>query len=220
MIQALLFDAAGTLIRPAEPVAATYARLLSPDLGPLEPSPLGSAFGRAFKNAGTPDYHKHPDGDSAERAWWRLVVEDTVGQTVPDDAFCSIFNHYADGSAWQLYPEVVSALRRAKDAELRCAVISNFDLRLHRILDQLGLTPYFDLILTSAEAKARKPSPQFFAQALRRLELAPHQVLHVGDSAEADLNGAAKAGIDAYLLQRPERNLEHFIDWLRPRLGN
>lgn len=220
VIQAILFDAAGTLIRPSEPVAATYARLLSPHLGTLDPAELDASFGQAFRNAGIPDYHGQQDGDLAERTWWRNVVESTVGQEVSDAAFHALFDHYAAGTAWRAYPEVIPALQRARDAGFRCAVVSNFDLRLHPILEQLGLIRFFDLVLTSAEARARKPSPQIFNQALSRLGLRAEQVLHVGDCEIADIDGAVSVAIGAHLVRRPENDLLRIIDRVCPRPGN
>ena len=212
MIQALLFDAAGTLIEPAEPVAQTYARLLSPHLGPLDPGAIGAAFGDAFIKAGEPNYADFSDGDTAERRWWREVVECTVEQPVPDEAFNTLFNYYASGTAWRIFPEVKAVLAHASDLGLRCAVVSNFDLRLHPILKELDLP--FEQIITSADARARKPSPAIFSEALRRLELDASAVFHVGDSEQADLIGAKAAGIHAYHLQRPSSDLWAFIEWL------
>ncbi|MEP4076806.1 HAD-IA family hydrolase [Haloferula sp.] len=213
MIQALLFDAAGTLFEPAEAVAETYSRLLSPHVGPLDPAELRGSFGDAFKKAGDPEYPDFQDGDTAERHWWRGVVESTVGQTISDEAFDELFEYYAHASAWRIFPEVRSTLAQASEIGLRCSVVSNFDLRLHRILADLDLT--FEQVVTSADACARKPSPAIFQQALEALDLTRHQVLHVGDTRQADLIGAQAAGIDAFLVERPTSDLGDFLRWAR-----
>jgi putative hydrolase of the HAD superfamily len=212
VIRALFFDAAGTLIEPAEPVAVTYTRLLSPHLGPLNSVELGASFGPAFKNAGQPDYSDQQDGDAAEREWWRRVVELTVGRPVSEDAFGEVFDHYARAEAWRIFPEVVTVLERAAEIGLRSAVVSNFDLRLHRILEESGLR--FELVMTSAEARARKPLPAIFFKALQILGLEPEEALHVGDSEQADLIGAKTSGIEAYLLKRPANDLSAFMEWV------
>lgn len=216
VIQALSFDAAGTLIEPAEPVAETYARLLSPHLGPLDPDRLTASFPQAFKDAGQPKFEDHLEGDLAERQWWRVVVEATVAQTVSDEAFHELFDHYAKPESWRVFPEVTSVLYRINKFGLRCVVISNFDLRLHRILDGHGLT--FEGIITSASAQSRKPSCAIFSQALKILEVEAGELLHVGDSKQADLIGAKAAGIDAYLLDRPATDLWDFMDWVGKHL--
>jgi putative hydrolase of the HAD superfamily len=48
----------------------------------------------------------------------------------------------------------------------------------------------------------RKPRPEIFAEALRRLEIAPEQALHVGDNLDADVAGAAALGIRTAWLTR------------------
>jgi putative hydrolase of the HAD superfamily len=219
VIESLFFDAAGTLIEPAEPVAMTYARLLSPHLGPLDPVRIGASFGLAFQNAGIPNYPDFPDGDTAERAWWREVVELSIGSEVSDEAFHELFDHYARAEAWRVFPEVRQILAESAALGLKCVVVSNFDLRLHRILEALELSSFFEQIITSADAAARKPSPLIFKAALEALNLSSDKVLHVGDSESADMKGAKAAGIEAFLLKRPKSDLTHFMEMVARRKG-
>ena len=58
------------------------------------------------------------------------------------------------------------------------------------------------------------PHAAFFFQALNILQVDAKELLHVGDSEEADLIGAKAAGIDAYLLERPSTDLWGFMDWV------
>jgi len=217
VIRALLLDAAGTLIEPAEPVAETYSRLLAAHGHHQPPERLRPRFAAAFAAAGEPDFARHPDGESAERAWWRGIVERSLGATVADAAFDALFDHYAAPAAWRVFDEVGEFLAAARDAGLRLAVVSNFDHRLHRVLAGHGLD--FDAVLTSAEARRRKPDPAIFHLALARLGLAAAETAHAGDSRDADLDGAAAAGIRAYLVDRPERDLCDFLHWARDLPG-
>ncbi len=60
-----------------------------------------------------------------------------------------------------------------------------------------ALHPFVDLLITSEEAKAAKPSEKFFNYALKMLGVTNKQkVLMVGDSLEADIKGGSKFGID------------------------
>lgn len=217
VIEALLFDAAGTLITPAEPVGETYARILGRHR--VAHGDLQAGFARAFSEAGEPDFAHHPDGDSAERQWWRQVVDRSVGREVPAEAFADLFDHYASGTAWKILPGVVGALESARD--FRLAVVSNFDRRLHQVLDELGLARHFEFILTSADAGARKPSPVIFDHALERLGHRPGKVRHVGDSPVADGEGARNAGIEGHVLGRDVADLRTYVaDARRPPDGN
>ena len=217
MIRALLFDAAGTLIEPAEPVAEVYARHAAACGLPLEAAAIREAFGHAFGSSGDPTWENHPEGDAAEREWWRRVVSLTLcraaGRPLPEDlvadCFEMLFAHYECSAAWRVFPEVAEVLDQASREGFRVAVVSNFDRRLHRILNGCGLN--FEFVLTSADARARKPDPSIFRQALDRLGSSSDEVLHAGDSATADGVGARAAGIEPYLLDRPGNDLRGFL---------
>lgn len=217
MIRALLLDAAGTLIEPAEPVPVVYARA-SADLGrPLDPAEVQRWFGEVFSGAGDPEYDAHPDGDAAERDWWRSIVRAVFGRALVlppdgeflDSCFGSLFDHYADPAAWRVFPEVADVLAGARGSGLRVGVVSNFDRRLHGILAGHGLE--FEFVITSADARARKPDPSIFLQALGRLGLPEGEVMHAGDSPLADVEGAERSGIRGFLLSRPRNDLRDFL---------
>ena len=144
MLQALFLDAAGTLIEPAEPVADVYARAAAAFGQPVEAAVVRRWFGVAFSGIADPQYGSPPDGDAAEREWWRQVVgtvfEKSLGASAPDGfpspCFEALFEHYAEPAAWRVFPEVPGVLAEARAAGLRLAVVSNFDLRLHGILER------------------------------------------------------------------------------------
>jgi putative hydrolase of the HAD superfamily len=85
---------------------------------------------------------------------------------------------------------------------VRLAVISNWDERLEPLLKKLGLHSYFEAIVISCDVGFTKPSPVIYGHALRRLGLPPEAVLHVGDSAREDVEGARAAGMRAQLVNR------------------
>ena len=221
MIRAILLDAAGTLIRPSEPVAEVYARHFATAGWPVEAGRLSDAFRSAFGNAGDPLYHDFPEGDSAERAWWRKVVAATArhaGVEMPDEAlercFRRLFEHYASGDAWTVFPEVRPRLVNWRAEGFRLAVVSNFDRRLHRILDELDLASAFGAVVCSADAGARKPDPAIFRRALDELGVSPAEAVHMGDCPVADGRGAGDLGIAGFVLKRPEITLLDADRWL------
>lgn len=63
-------------------------------------------------------------------------------------------------------------------------------------LASAGITEYFDLVITSAEAGCRKPDKEMFEYTMRRLGIAPQDCLMIGDNWAADIEGARNAGID------------------------
>ncbi|MCU0797755.1 MAG: HAD-IA family hydrolase [Akkermansiaceae bacterium] len=207
MIRALFLDAAGTLIDLAEPVGSVYTRILGQHGIQTTPEEMSQAFRRAFGSLPAPDFSGPEDGHEIERRWWRDLVHHALGQEIPSVAFDALFDHYADPAAWTLFPEVPEFLDRARQAGLKLAVVSNFDRRLHPILEGLGLTGHFDLVVSSADARARKPDPAIFHHTLRALDLSADQVLHIGDDARLDHAAALACGLQAFHVDRPKLNL-------------
>lgn len=209
-LQAITFDAAGTLIRVAEPVGETYSRIAT-DLGAsLSPAALDAAFRELFPSMPAMAF---PDLDppaiaGAERAWWRDLVERVVRQAGGIDAFDeyfeALFCHYANACAWRAYPDTHQALKSARARGLGTAVVSNFDSRLPPILRALGIEDLVDSVIYSTGCGAAKPDKRIFHHAMHALGSMPETTLHVGDNLHADYRGATDAGMTAVHLSRRE----------------
>jgi putative hydrolase of the HAD superfamily len=96
-----------------------------------------------------------------------------------------------------LYDDVMPALERLR-RRLRLFAISNGNADLAAI----GLGHFFERSLAAREAGCLKPDPRIFARLLDDAGLAPHEVAHVGDDPEADVEGARRAGVLAVWLNR------------------
>ncbi len=210
-IQAITFDAAGTLMAVAEPVGETYAQFAH-DLGAsLCPQALAVGFREAFPAMPPMAFPglEQAARVRAERAWWHELVARVVRQAgdVPrfDEYFDALFAHYAGGAAWRAYPEAREALRSARGRGLRVGVVSNFDSRLPAILRDLGFESLLDTVVTSSGCGAAKPDVRIFRHALEALGAAADSALHVGDSLDADYHGASAAGMTAVYLERRDR---------------
>ena len=211
-IQAITFDAVGTLMRIAEPVGETYARLAH-DLGAtLSPRALDEGFRGVFAHMPPMAF---PGLDEvkrlrAERDWWHALVERVVRHAgrIPDFEadfeayFDALFSHYASGAAWRAYPEAHQALRSARGRGLRVGVVSNFDSRLPSILRELGFESLVDTVVYSTDCGAAKPDRRIFRHALEALDATADTALHVGDSLDTDYHGALAAGMRAVHLHR------------------
>jgi putative hydrolase of the HAD superfamily len=100
------------------------------------------------------------------------------------------------------YPEVPETLRAWRERGLKLVVVSNWDVSLHEVLDRTELTPLLDGAISSAEHGAAKPDPSIFAAGLELAGVPAAEALHVGDSVEADVDGARAAGLEAVLVVR------------------
>jgi putative hydrolase of the HAD superfamily len=215
-IQAITFDAGGTLLSPRESVGATYARLARAAGIEAGVDALDSGFARAFAAAPPLVAPRGATGGAlhaAERRWWRDLVRATLCDALGDGAallapeafarfFAATFEHYARPDAWQLHDDAIPCLEALRDRGLRLGVLSNFDSRLHGLIDGLGLGSMFRAVLASTELGSAKPDAAAFAGAARALDVTPRACLHVGDSLEADARGAEGAGWTCVWLDR------------------
>jgi putative hydrolase of the HAD superfamily len=220
-VELVLFDAAGTLIEPVRPVGETYSRCFSRHGLEIGEEALGLVFREVFGGMGEPDYGNAPTGDVAEREWWREVVFRTVeraggglGDGVVDVVFEELFGHFAEGKAWRVFPEVIGVLERLRGMGVRMAVVSNFDRRLHRVLDEMGMSGWFEEVVTSADVGARKPSPRMIEEVLARAGVGANSSRMTGDSGREDGGAAEAAGVPVFLLDRPGRTLLDFEKWI------
>jgi len=208
-VKAVLLDAAGTLIRPREPVGETYAAAARRCGAELEADKLARAFKEVFGDM--PDLAfewTSMDGlRRQERDWWRMLVRRVVagtGSSIGDfeTFFASLYEHYAQVHAWECFPEVPAVLQGLRSRGCGLAVVSNFDSRLPGILQGLGIHSHMDAVIYSSRAGSAKPAPAIFRQALAALGVAPQRAIHVGDSLRADVDGAIAAGLSGLLIRR------------------
>jgi putative hydrolase of the HAD superfamily len=112
------------------------------------------------------------------------------------------YNEFAKGDYWKLYPDVKVSLETLREKGYRLVVLSNWDKRLLRTLNELKLDNYFERIYISTLIGAAKPDPSAFQYMIKDLNVAPAEVLHIGDSPEEDITGALGAGIRPLCIDR------------------
>lgn len=105
------------------------------------------------------------------------------------------------------YPESEPVLRRLKARGYGLYVVSNWDVRLVRVLEDLGWRRFFDGVVASAVLGVEKPAPDIFEEALRAAGVDRDRALHVGNDPVADVRGASGVGIDTAFVAR-ESGLE------------
>jgi putative hydrolase of the HAD superfamily len=107
-----------------------------------------------------------------------------------------------DAIAFSAYPDAPPALRALRAAGHALVVVSNWDVSLHERLAEAGLDALVDGAVASAELGAAKPERAIFERALGIAGVPAADAWHVGDSVDADVEGARAAGIRPVLLAR------------------
>ena len=206
-ITCLSFDVGGTLLHPFPGVGEVYSEVLARHGIAIQPSALNAGFKKAFTT--TPKASPGQISEASERIFWRTVVDQTAGPYlrpgcfVSETAFEELYEAFATARRWRVSEGAEEALRKLKARGLRLAILTNSDKRFGRVLEEIGLAGLFDAIVYSSVCGFEKPHPQAFAAVFEALGAAPEQVLHIGDSATQDADGALLAGAQA-LLYLPE----------------
>jgi putative hydrolase of the HAD superfamily len=98
------------------------------------------------------------------------------------------------------YPESEAVLRRLSETGVGMYVVSNWDLELAGVLEDLDWMRYFDGGVVSAVSGVEKPDPRLFEEALEASGVSRDRAVHVGNDPLTDIRGASEAGIDTVLV--------------------
>jgi putative hydrolase of the HAD superfamily len=198
-IRAVLLDALGTLIELERPWPHLVDELAARGVV------VGEDDARAAMLAEMAYYRAHHD----EAVDWTAlkdlrrrcaaVVQEHLQTSLPLD---DVLEALLAAIRFRAYPEVPDVLARLRESGARLAVVSNWDVSLHDVLERTGLRPLVDAVVISAELGVAKPDPAIFRAALDRLGAAAEGAVHVGDSLEHDVAGARAAGLEAVLVAR------------------
>lgn len=195
-VAVVTFDAAGTLLRPHPSVGAVY-REVALCHGCDHPAQLlDQAFRDAFHHVS-----KDPavlDPERRERDFWNRVVRhafDSLGRAPArfEPFFEELWETFAHGARWRVYEKTEDTLAALRQRGYRLGVLSNWDVRLHRVLAETGLRRHFEAVTISSEAGAEKPDTAIFRRAEAAHAATAAQCLHIGDSLKHDVDGARGA---------------------------
>ena len=195
----MLLDALGTLVELERPWPHLVDELAARGVV------VGEADARAAMLAEMAYYRAHHD----EAVDWTAlkdlrrrcaaVVQEQLQTALPLD---DVLEALLAAIRFRAYPEVPDVLARLRAGGARLAVVSNWDVSLHDVLERTGLRPLVDAVVISAELGVAKPDPAIFRAALGRLGAAAEGAVHVGDSLEHDVAGARAAGLEAVMVAR------------------
>jgi putative hydrolase of the HAD superfamily len=195
---AVLLDAFGTLITVDEPFAR-LRRSVRRHLG-VEVSAAAAEAAFRAEMAHYAD-HCHEGADAASLAALRadcaaIILRELGLDADPARAAALLL----DAIAFRAYDDVAPLLDGLRAADVRVAVVSNWDSSLPEALTAAGIA--VEHVFDSATAGASKPDPAIFHRALDALGVDAARALHVGDTEESDGAGARAAGIDVRIVDR------------------
>lgn len=103
---------------------------------------------------------------------------------------------------FKIYDDVAPTLQHLQEEGIRIGVLSNWDYSLHKSLKGAGIYEDFEIVVASLEYGVEKPDPRLFQVVIDHFQVAPEEILHIGDNPIDDLEGALAVGMRAALIDR------------------
>jgi phosphoglycolate phosphatase len=183
MIEAVLIDLDGTLVDTVYDLHAAVG-LVAKRYGLSAPSveEVKSWIGKGSRQLMS-RLLEHQRGRSSQD----VPVEQALA--VFYEAYESVNGLYA-----RPYPDVIAALKAMRQAGLPIACVTNkVQAATDLLLEKLGMTSYFDIVLGGVEGRALKPHPDVLFAACAAFGADAARAVMIGDS-ENDLQAARAAG--------------------------
>ena len=199
-IEAVSFDAAGTLLFPHPSVGEIYAEIMAKHGLPLRPTELEAEFRRSFVEA-----RKDPaiaDSEEREYRYWKDIVAASIDAlaTRPenfDRLFEDLWTEFAKGSRWRLDVDTLALFDCLDELQIPFILLTNWDRRVYQVLSDHNILHRFAKIFVSSELGCDKPDPSLFDRVATTIGIQPRRILHLGDRLDTDVQGALDAGFQA-----------------------
>lgn len=186
----------------------------------VEPTTLAMAFERLVEslraqglNAPEASFHEsyrrqalrflkatREDGKETHNRFWIAAALRELGHPAdPDDPrihrAVEAYFHAFSGRC-HLLPGTAEVLHRLK-GDYALGLLSNFTHApaAWKLLDEVGLRPFFQTVLISGDLGYRKPHPWVFQKLAEELGVSKDELLYVGDDPGPDIYGSLRAGV-------------------------
>ena len=128
-----------------------------------------------------------------------------VGIPADDDTLKMIHDTFKKHYISTFYPRTEETLKELAE-KYKLALISNtMSDQPREMLEETGLDGLFGLIICSRDLGIRKPNPAIFEYVMDRVGVLPGETVHVGDSVEADMEGASASEITPIWIKTPDQ---------------
>jgi epoxide hydrolase-like predicted phosphatase len=141
-------------------------------------------------------------GEIDEKTFWELFKERfKITKDIIEP--CPLVKFFGQGNKI-IKNDVVSVVLNLKENGYNLAVLSNTILCHAEYIKKLGLYEIFDEVFLSYEAGMRKPEPEIYIYALKKLELKPEEVIFIDNQIE-NTEAAEKLGIKSILFENADQ---------------
>lgn len=217
----LLFDLGGTLMHARDDWADVHRRADAALVRELTRHhiTLDSAVFRERLHA----YYAQRDKDFIETTY-HFVLDELLRELGYADVAESTLRSALEAlfavtqSNWILEDDTLATISGLHESRHRLGILSNAgdDKDVQQQVQQFGLRPHFDFVLSSAACYYRKPHPRAFELALAQWDVAPGDAVMIGDSLTADIAGAAQLGLKTIWITRRANFMDQDMRQIKP----
>ncbi len=205
ILRAVFFDAGGTILHVRSSVGEIYAAAAARRGYPFDAGEVNRAFRRAWKRSLRRRQEvQYEASDEVLREEWRKVVHESFDGRIPPEivgeTFEELYDHFSGPEPWTVAQGARETFAALKEEGLALGILSNWDSRLPRCLEELGILEFFDHLVISYKVGVEKPHPRIFEEASLIAQAPPGSLLMVGDSLEQDILPAIDLGWQALWL--------------------
>lgn len=217
MLRAVIFDVDFTIARPGAELGPEGYRSFGARHGlTLDPARYEDARAAALETL-----ERHPELDHDDETWYRFTERIVVGMGGVGDTYAvavELTDAWVHAHHFELYDDAIPTLTALRARGYLLGLLSNSARDLDDFAAHHGLD--VDAVLTSATHGKTKPHETIFRRMLELLGVDAVEALMVGDTLEADIDGARAVGMHAVLVDRDNRFPEEpgRIDSLVPLL--
>ncbi|HEU4411368.1 MAG TPA: HAD family hydrolase [Polyangiaceae bacterium] len=169
-------------------------------------------------------------GAGGEAAWKALLATTLTLGGAPEAAdpatLDALFRDQRERNLWRRpLPGMIDLVGELKRRGVPVGVVSNSEGALERLIAELGWAGAFACVADSGALGLEKPHAPIFHWAAERLGVAASELVHVGDSWEADVRGALGVGARAlwfladHEAEAPPRPLPEGVSFARDAAG-
>ena len=107
----------------------------------------------------------------------------------------------------ELFPHELEVIKKLKELGYLLAVVTNKGHeKAQYVLDKLGLSPYFSLLIGGGDVREMKPAPEGINKVLETFNVNKEEALYIGDN-DIDYITASNAGVDSMICSWGPRKL-------------
>jgi putative hydrolase of the HAD superfamily len=209
-VDAVFFDAGETLVHPHPSFPDLFAAILVREGYDVDAETIRDRIhvvSDRFARAARENELWTTTPEKSRRFWHDVygIFFEHLGIANPNGLIDVVYGEFTDLANYALFDDVVPVLERLRSAGLVLGVISNFEAWLERLLERLGVRPYFDVRAISGVEGLEKPDPAIFELAMARARVAPARSAYVGDNPVFDVEPALALGMLPVLIDRRDR---------------